>query len=301
MGKFLDPFQGFWQNAESGNEEDTVIEIPGLNGEVSVYFDSLQIPHVFSSTEEDLYFTQGYITARHRLWQMEFQTHAAAGRISEIIGEAALDFDRYNRRIGMVYAAENSLKSIEDDPTAKMVIDNYTNGINAYIKSLKPKDYPLEYKLLNYEPELWTNLKSALLLKYMSKTLNISEKDMEMTNALSVFGKDMLDVLYPDYEKVGDPIVDKTGDWNFDPIRIDSVPFALPLELIALHRPEKPSPDVGSNNWAVSGSKTSTGYPMLSNDPHLTLSLPSIWYIMHLNGPNTNAMGATLPGAPSII
>lgn len=301
LGKFLDPFNGFWQNAESRMEENLDFQLTGLKDEVTIYYDSLQIPHIYANNEADLFFTQGFVTARHRLWQMEFQTHVAAGRISEIIGEVAMDFDRYNRRIGMVFAAENSLEVIEKDPTAKMIVDNYTNGVNSYIQSLNPKDLPIEYKLLNYEPEPWTNLKSALLLKYMSKTLNIGDKDMEMTNALHVFGKELVDLLYPDHENVGDPIVHKPDGWNFDPIRIDSVPFALPIELVAIHSPEKPSKDVGSNNWAISGAKTATGYPLLSNDPHLTLSLPSIWYIMHLNSPTINTMGATLPGAPSVI
>jgi penicillin amidase len=113
---------------------------------------------VFAKNDDDLYLAQGYITAANRLWQMEFQTHAAAGRISEIIGDAALDYDRTQRRRGMVYAAENALKAMEADPIAAKMVTSYTQGINQYIQSLSYKDLTIEYKLLGYEPEPWTRL-----------------------------------------------------------------------------------------------------------------------------------------------
>jgi penicillin G amidase len=301
LGKFLNPFSGFWQNAETKNIDNEIINLKGLKDEVTIQYDSLLIPHVFAKNDEDLYLAQGYITAKNRLWQMEFQTHAAAGRISEIIGEAALDYDRTQRRRGMVFAAENALKSMEADPIAKAMVDSYTRGINQYIESLNYKNLPLEYKLLNYTPEPWSNLKCGLLLKNMALTLNIGDKDIEMTNALHLFGKEMLDLLWPDDEKMGDPIVDNTGNWKFTPITLDSTPLALPYELINLKPFEKPSKDVGSNNWAVSGRKTNTGSPILSNDPHLNLTLPSIWYVIHMQAPGVNTMGASLPGSPAVI
>src|SRR6266487_2990992 len=153
LGKFLDPFHGFWQNAETKNRNPKETVIPGLKEEVSIVYDSALIPHVYAKNEEDLFFVQGYITASHRLWQMEFQTHAAAGRIAEIIGPAALDFDRGQRRLGMVYAAKNSVEEMEKDSTVKMIAHRYSEGVNAYIQSLDYEKLPLEYKLLNYSPE----------------------------------------------------------------------------------------------------------------------------------------------------
>lgn len=301
LGKFLDPFHGFWQNATTNKVTNEAYSIPGLRNKVTLVYDSALIPHIFADNDEDLFKAQGYITAKNRLWQMEFQTHAAGGRVSEIIGAKALDFDRTQRRLGMMFAAETSVKSMESNPIAKMMVDSYTAGINAYIQSLSYEDLPIEYKLLGYEPEPWTNLKSGLLLKYMAKTLNSGERDLEMTNALKLFGKETLDLLYPDHEGVSDPIVDNAGNWKFKPITLDSVPSAAPKELVMLKPFEKSPPDVGSNNWAVSGSKTASGSPLLCNDPHLELNLPSIWYVLHLNAPGVNTMGASLPGAPSII
>jgi len=301
LAKFLDPFHGFWKNAETKGGPSENNMLAGLKEEISIVYDSTLVPHLYAKNEEDLFFAQGYITARYRLWQMEFQTHAAAGRIAEIIGANAIDFDRGQRRLGMVYAAQNSLVEMEKDSTAKMIAHRYSDGVNAYINSLSYEKLPLEYKLLNYWPEQWTPLKSGLLLKYMAKTLNIGDKDFEMTNALKLFGKETLEILYPDDEHVGDPIIDNPNGWKFKPITLDNVPPALPKDFAQIKQIEKSSSDVGSNNWAVSGSKTSTGSPILCNDPHLELNLPSIWYIIHLNAPGFNAMGASLPGAPAVI
>ena len=305
LGKFLDPFPGFWQNSYENDLNDK-LNITGLTDKVSVYTDSVGIPHIFAANEIDLYLAQGYITARDRLWQMEFQTHAGAGRISEILGEgpngAVLDFDRSQRRIGMVMAAKNSMKATEADAEMISLISSYSNGINQYINSLDYEDLPLEYKLLNYAPEEWTNLKSGILLKSMAKTLNIGDKDIQMTNALKLMGKEMVEILFPDIDAVGDPIVDKTGKWNLAPIKLDSIPLAVPDEYTNFAQTvEKPADNIGSNNWAVSGTKTKSGSPILSSDPHLTLSFPSIWYSIHLNCPGTNVMGVSLPGSPAVI
>ena len=305
LGKFLDPFQGFWQNSFENNQANE-LSLEGLTGEVSVYTDSLGIAHIFASNEKDLYLAQGFITARDRLWQMEFQTHAGAGRISEIIGEgpkgAALDFDKSQRRIGMMHGAQAFMKELEKDKTMLELITQYTQGINQYISQLDYKDYPLEYKLLDYSPEPWTNLKVGILQKNMAKTLNIGDKDVEMTNALKLLGKEKLEVLFPDWEAVSDPIVDKKGKWDFKPLKLDSVPMAVPQDYVAINQfVEKPDAGIGSNNWAVSGSKTAKGSPILCGDPHLTLSQPSIWYAIHLNSPEVNVMGASLPGAPGVI
>ena len=299
LGKFLDPYHGFWQNLEPTNYQGKKqLVLPGLKEPVSVVYDSLLIPHIFARNNDDLYLAQGYITAMHRLWQMEFQTHAAAGRVSEIVAsDAVLNYDRRQRRLGMVYGAQQALKSMEEHPA----VIQYTKGVNLFIQSLDYTDLPFEYKLLNYYPEPWTNLKCALLLKNMAQTLNMGDKDIEMTNALALYGKSMVDLLYPDNENTGAPVVDKPGGWNFKPLALDTVALALPKELIGIKKAPGSDPTTGSNNWAVSGSKTYTGHPMLAGDPHLQLSLPSIWYALQLTAPGINCMGASLPGVPTVI
>jgi len=305
-GKFLDPLNGFWQNAEPKSfigPED--LRVNGLKSKVTVIYDSLLIPHIFANNEDDMYMAQGFITAMHRLWQMEFQTHAAAGKLASILGPGAnngiLDYDRNQRRLGLTFAARNAVEMMTKDPVQKRMLEKYTEGINRYISSLTYKDLPLEYKLMDYEPEPWTLLKCGILLKSMAQTLNMGDKDIEMTNALHLYGKHMVDLLYPDREPDIDPIVDNPGGWNFDPVHLADVPSALPDELITITGMTRSDPNLGSNNWAVSGSKTSTGAPILCNDPHLDTTIPSIWYAIHLNGPDVNVMGVSIPGSPGVI
>ena len=149
-GKFFSPQHGFWQNAEPVDHPfDADLKFSDLNGKAEVYFDERLVPHVFAENDQDLYFIQGYLHAKFRLFQMDLQTMAAAGRASEIAGKKAIEFDKEQRRLGMVFAAENALKMIETDPDSKSMFDAYTRGVNAYISQLKESELPLEYKLLN--------------------------------------------------------------------------------------------------------------------------------------------------------
>jgi penicillin G amidase len=170
MGRFLSPQHGFWQNAEPADHNfNESLAFAGLKGNAKVYMDERLVPHVFADNEEDAYFIQGYLHAKFRLWQMEFQTLAAAGRVSEKLGNDPrfLRFDREQRRLGMVYAAENALREMEKDPLTNSYNNAYTAGVNAYISALTDAQLPIEYKLLGYKPEPWSNLKIALFLKQM--------------------------------------------------------------------------------------------------------------------------------------
>lgn len=299
LGKFLSPFTGFWQNAERLAEYDDAIALKGLKSTVQISFDEHRIPHIFADNEYDLYFAQGYITAKDRLWQLDFQTRFAAGRLSEVIGEKALELDRYQRRLGMGYGAENMVKEMDKYPLIKAMTQAYADGINAYIADLKPEDYPIEFKILDYKPEKWTVLNTGLLLKLMSATLAGGSDEFYMSNALRKFGKETMDDLFPDYPFKDEPIIPRGTKWNFQDLAppVPSGILAKPTTIRTRQRDE----GIGSNNWAVSGSKTASGYPILANDPHLNLTLPAIWYQTQLNGPGINVYGVSIPGAPGII
>ena len=302
LGYFLDPFHGFWQNAEG---EDVAVEadvtLDHLRQPVRVRYDSLLIPHIFAENDDDLYRAQGYVQASHRLWQMEFVTHAAAGRVSEIVGEKAREYDRLQRRKGLMFAAEKSLRLMEEDPVARAVLEAYTDGINSYISSLSYQDLPIEYKLLDYRPEPWTPVKCALLLKYMADDLAGYEEDLENTNALLLWGKERFDLLYPQYYPEAEPVISSDHVWDFEPVPLDTPTVSYAGNQLTTQALPKPDPDNGSNNWAVSGTKTRAGHPILANDPHLGLNLPSIWFVVQLQTPDVNVLGATLPGAPGVI
>ena len=300
IGKFLNPYSGVWQN-ETDEAIDGEVLIPELKDKVTVHYDAQLIPHVFAQNEIDLYRAQGYLTAKHRLWQMEFQTYAAAGRLSEIIGEAALNYDRQERRRGMGFGAEQTVKKMSEDPKTLAVVQAYADGVNSYIDQLDSKDYPVEYKLLDYKPEAWTPNKTALLLMYMTKMLAGGDEDLEYTNALRLFGKERFDMLFPDFFDITDPVIPKETDWSFIDVPQTTKPMSEPVLDSIAEVLDKPDPNYGSNNWAVSGEKSSTGHPILANDPHLGLNLPSIWFVMQLSTPSHNAFGATLPGALAVI
>lgn len=300
IGKFLNPYAGVWQN-ETDESINGEVSIPELKDRVTVHYDTQLIPHVFAQNEIDLYRAQGYITAKHRLWQMEFQTYAAAGRLSEIIGEAALNYDRQERRRGMGYGAEQTLKEMAKDENTIAIAQAYADGVNSYINQLNPKNYPVEYKLLDYKPEAWTPKKTALLLMYMTKMLAGGDEDIENTNALRLFGKERFDLLFPDFFDITDPIIPKETDWSYIDVPQTSAPNSKPVLDSIAETIDKPDPNYGSNNWAISPQKSATGNAILANDPHLGLNLPSIWFVMQLSTPKHNAFGATLPGALAVI
>lgn len=309
LGKFLSPQQGFWQNAEPTDcDFNENLSFKNLKDKVDVYIDDRLVPHIFAQNDEDAYFVQGYLHAKFRLWQMEFQTMAAAGRISEILGSDPrfLRFDREQRRLGMVYAAEKAVKEMEKDPLSKTAVSAYTAGVNSYINSLTESSLPVEYKLLGYKPEQWSNLKVALFLKMMSKDLAGYERDLEFTNAKNVFNTDELKIIFPEYSDSSVPFIPKgtvfdlPGVVPVTPATADSLYFKkdTSVKAIEVHKPERTN---GSNNWALSGSKTKSGAPILCNDPHLGLSLPSIWFEMQISTPGVNVYGATFPGSPTVI
>ena len=301
LGKFLNPYSGIWQN-EVDELTNGEITISGLKEKVTVHYDEQMVPHVFAENEHDLYKAQGYLTAKHRLWQLEFQTYAASGRLSEIFGESALNYDRSERRRGMVYSADQGIEFMEkfDQETLNYVQD-YADGVNEYINSLESKNYPVEYKLLDYKPESWTPKKTALLLMYMTKMLAGFDNDLELTNVLRLVGKDNFDLLFPDFFDKTEPVIPKETDWSFIDVPQTKAPENIAILDTVKKTIEKPHPDNGSNNWAVSGAKSVTGNPILANDPHLGLNLPSIWFVMQLSTPNHNAFGATIPGALAVI
>lgn len=305
LGKFFSPQLGFWQNATPVNKNYSgKLKVKGVEHPVQVWFDERLVPHIFAQDDRDAYYVQGYITAKFRLWQMELQVRAAGGNLSEVIGEKTLQYDRLQRRKGMVTDAENSLAMMEADSSTKAMIDAYTAGVNAYIATLHYKKLPLEYKLLNYKPGKWTNLKTALLLKYMADMLTGGTNDLENTNALKLVDLQQFNLMYPDYPDSLYPIIPKGTPFyqpSEKPASEPSDTSKVAVDESFHFRSNKRDFDNGSNNWVVNGKKTKSGAPILCNDPHLGLNLPSLWFEVQLHTPDMDVYGASLPGAPGVI
>jgi penicillin amidase len=302
LGNFFSPFQGFWQNAESVKEaSDELLQFEALSGPARILFDKREVPHIFASNAEDLFFLQGYVTAKFRLWQMDMQARVAGGRLSEVLGESMLERDRESRRLGLKWGASRTLAATMANPQTRMILLRYTAGVNAYIASLKPKDYPLEYKLLDFEPEAWTPMKTALLLKYMSNLLTGYDTDFEMSNLAKLYGFETVNQLFPEFPDSLSPVIPSGNIFT----QSDTIPLRVPTDTLqhfaALRSLPQSDPAVGSNNWAVGPSRTASGKPILCNDPHLSLNLPSIWFEVQLHCPELDVYGVTIPGAPCVI
>lgn len=302
LGPFLHPSLGFWAQAVPV-ESDLSFQsrFPGLKKTVTIPFDHRRIPHIKAGSIEDAYFSQGYIHACFRLWQMDMQTRAAGGRLSEILGPKAVEFDRKQRRKGMVYGAENSLKAMMADSITKTIITSYTRGVNAFIHSLKYRQYPLEYKLMNFSPDPWTPLKTALLLLYMADELSGSSDDLLLTQLYSQYPDSLIDLLYPVRRKSSIPFIPPSTSFPSPPATESFSPTFAPLPHPLPASLSQDDEGKGSNAWAVHGSRTAEGFALLANDPHLRLGLPSLWFEMQIQAPGLNCYGVSLPGAPGII
>ena len=305
-GPLFDPVKGFMAQAEGTRPPvPDQIDLDGTDGPVHIYYDERLVPHIFAESEQDLYFAQGYVTAGLRLWQMEMTSLASSGRLSEKLGERFISYDRFQRRIGMVENARHAMASLPDDDPSKLAIQAYARGVNAWISGLSYKDYPLEYKLMGFEPSEWTELNTYLLLQYMSNTLTGYDDDAAFTNLKQVLGKDLYDLMYPERWAISDPIIPAGTSWsNPGPSAPDNPVSSAEISLyeeMPFQRSGEDQSGIGSNNWALSGSMTNTGKPILCNDPHLPLNLPSLWFEVQLVAPGMNVYGVSLPGSPCVI
>lgn len=260
------------------------------------------IPHIFSQNKVDACTAQGYVEAVDRFWQMDFITRATAGRLSEIFGPRALEYDIGQRKKGLALAAKHTVEKWKKYPESFAFLEAYSRGVNAYVDQLQPADFPIEYKILGYAPEPWTEVKTALFFKYMSDILCSRENDLERHRVQGIIGEDLFGFLFGRRNQKDIPVIPTSYSdtvWN-DVIRGSDE--RIERHDLGYRRPfEKSAPGLGSNNWAISPSKSATGRSILANDPHLQLKLPSIWYLVHIVTPEQNTFGVSFPGVPGII
>ncbi len=302
VGSFFHPVTGFWANAETHQVKGEIsLHSDQLQEPVEVFFDERGVPHIFAQNDYDLYYTQGYVTARDRLFQMELQIRAAGGYLAEWLGDDLIEYDKNQRRLGMVYGAERALEEITSDPIVSNAIQAYADGVNTYIQSLTYEKYPLEYKILGVEPAEWKPINTALLLKYMTQMLAARSEDVRTSNTMAHLGEEFVNRFLSTRPDLMDPIVPQEKEWDFNalsaasPDQLYQPTFTQEIELW------QPHPFNGSNNWVVDGTKSAHGYPILSNDMHLNMSMPSIWYEVQLHSPDVNVYGVSLQGAPTVI
>ncbi|HYK73191.1 MAG TPA: penicillin acylase family protein [Pseudoneobacillus sp.] len=261
------------------------LNLPGLSEPVVVIRDPFGVPHIQAENEKDLFLAQGYVQAQDRLFQMDLSRRQASGRLSEVIGKATLERDKYFRTLGLRRAAEDSYNQYSSE--GKNALNWFAKGVNLYIQQMeKSNKLPIEFTLLGYEPEPWSEVDSLTIGKYMAFDLGGHWEDQAFRQyLLQNYSTEKAYDLFPAYPKDAPYIISKSE------IDIEKA-FAgavIPAEFN------------GSNNWVVAGSKTKSGKPLLADDPHLSLGTPSIWYQMHLEAPTVNVSGVIFAGIPGII
>ncbi|MEK6587986.1 MAG: penicillin acylase family protein, partial [Chloroflexota bacterium] len=282
-------------------QTEGTIQLTGLDAPVDIFRDSFGIPHIYASTEHDLLMAQGFVHAQDRFWQMEFQRRIGSGRLSEVLGEATLPQDRFIRTVGWYRTAALEAESLEGQDRENL--EAYAQGVNAYLETHGgPKG--LEFMILGLtgvkiEPEPWTPLNSLTWGKVLAWRLG-GEDWIELTRAhiQARLGTPAIQALMPPYGN-DYPIIVSTS-------LSEASLQALPEAALSPFLPGD-GLGIGSNNWVIAGERTATGTPLLANDPHLGIQMPSIWYEIGLHcepvGPDCglNVVGASLLGAPGVV
>jgi penicillin amidase len=286
--------------------------ISSLGADVRVVYDDRGVPHIFASSIEDATRALGYVVARDRLFQLELSTRAAAGRLTELAGPRALEVDRVQRSLGLPWAAERKLGTADSS-----AINAYAEGINAWIDGMRAEDVPLEYHLLGIRPSRWEPIQSIHLLNRMAWTLARGhDLELRLRQVDVLVGREAASALFPRNSPIQEPIVPngvRTPRVDVATLPPPKLPTAREAEVLSAldglrerlnltSQPNGSTDALGSNNWAVAPRRARDGHALLAGDPHLELTLPSIWYEVHLVVPGQlDVYGVTIPGAPGII
>ena len=300
------------------------IRLAGLEKPVDVYRDAYGIPHIYAATSHDLFFAQGYVHAQDRFWQMDAWRHIGAGRMAEMFGDGQLDTDRFLRTLGWARVAQKELETL--DPTTKAYLQAYADGVNAYLADHQGSQLSLEYAVLglinsDYRPEPWEPLNTLTWAKVMAWDLGGNlRNEIQRARLLKTLTLEQLaeiDPVYPDDHPYIVPGFKLSN--QVSPAADQASAYALPAIASTLAQAQanldggyrgvlgQPDSGLGSNNWVIGGKLTSTGKPLLADDMHLGIQMPSIWYQVGLHcQPKGEACpvdvtGYSFAGAPGVV
>jgi penicillin G amidase len=312
---------------------DSDLALRGLTAPVKIYYDDYAAAHLTAENEHDLFFAQGFTHARERLWQMEIQRRAASGRLAEILGRDALGYDKLFRTIGTRRMADSLWKWNGLSEDTRQTLTAYSDGVNAFLESVKQgnANLPIEFTVLSYEPDAWKPEDCLAIVRLMGWELNIAwHIDITLAELTAKLGAEKAAELLPDYpdnKPIIAPDFVPPSSVKPNPAKPNEIKPSQPKKKTAAVY-EQPSPDVlaslssfrtldtdfriffgtmgshiGSNSWAVTRTKSTSGKAILCNDPHLGFMTPSRWYEVHLVCSKTgiNAAGCSLPGTPAIV
>ena len=268
----------------------------GLDERVEVLRDTYGVPHIFATDTHDLFFAQGYVTAQDRLWQMDIYRRAAEGRLAEVLGEPGLESDRFMRTLGLGRAAQLDLGMISDE--TRGFLEAYMEGVNKFLQQ-HGESLPVEFTILGYRPEPWTVLDTLAIskLQLYDAAGNYTQELLRASIAARL-GPEVLATLLPDAST--NAVFDDARAWALvapalEPGLAGDGPAALANVLGGAGQ------GLGSNCWALAGSRTASGKPLLAGDPHLPVRNPSIWYEVALDAGDLHFIGFSIPGVPGVV
>ena len=281
-----------WLSRQRLPQTDGTLRLPGLEAAVEIIRDRWGVPHIYAENIRDLMFAQGFVHAQDRLWQMDLQRRLVAGRLSEVMGAETVPVDRWLRILGMRRVAEQEVALIRADVRADL--EAYAAGVNARVAQGR---LPVEFTLLRYQPEPWRVADTLSWIKMMSWNLSVNwESEILRARLIARLGPERAAELEPGYLDRWPRIVPSGVDCSaVGGAALDRAEAARPFTGPSARA------GLGSNNWALAGSRTTTGAPLLANDMHLSMGLPCIWYENHLVGGDLNVTGVTFPGIPGVV
>lgn len=322
LGTLLDPKDGLYRTARQATRPAS--EAPALDGlraDVRVVRDERGVPHVFAEHDLDAVTALGYVVAQDRLFQLDFLPRAAAGRLAAALGPEAVAADRFLRQTGMERAAQQNVERIQrEGGIAWELLEAFASGVNQYLDGLDEQDLPFEFRLLDYRPDRYAPIQTMRLLQYMAYDLSYRTDAAAYARLQARMPPEAYEMLYPRHARLSVPIIPENGGgvdvapeepmgatdageaWTSAATRLEGldgldVRAAYGRSLMGTLL-EGFVAGKGSNNWVVSGARSATGAPILAGDMHLQLSLPAIWYEVHLATPAMNTYGVTIPGSP---
>ena len=336
MGTLLDPKDGLYRTARLATPAPLEeLALAGIEADVRVLRDERGVPHIFAASDLDAVRALGYVVAQDRLFQLDFLPRVAAGRLASILGPSAVESDRFLRQTGMEWGAQKNLARIQEEGgIAWDLLEAFADGVNAYVDGLAARDLPFEFRLLGYRPDRYAPIQTMRLLQYMAYDLSYGSDDAAYAELQARLSPEDYALLYPTNSQLYVPIIpekgggveeERMGGWEewkkgragervrvrpHEPSTQNTKPqtqrkaaallsqravFQNTLQGTLL---EGFVEGKGSNNWAVGGARSATGAPILAGDMHLSLSLPAIWYEVHMVTPTMNTYGVTIPGAP---
>jgi penicillin amidase len=274
-------------------QKEGTVHLKGLGSSVKVIRDEHAIPHISATTDYDAFFALGYLHAQDRLWQMNYTRRLGQGRLSEILGIDELGNDQLMRTLGLYRAAQTAIDSL--DEAASQILTAYANGVNSWIQ--EGNTLPIEFYILDTEPELWKPVDSLLIIKVMALNLSFNYVDeIDLDLLIRELGVSKANEFMPNINAKDSLITEATG---LTDLEIAQGLLAQNNQLQQQYHIG--SEGVGSNAWVVSGKYTKSGLPLLASDPHLDVELPSQWYLAEIQGDQIHVTGATYPGVPAVL